>query len=151
MREPEMKIEIKEFAIGTELYEESLELRNRMLRDPLGMRFCERDLLWEENARFLGAFEDRVMIGVCAFFPHGKEIVELEHFCVDGSVQKKGVGRLLIGAMEEVCRRDGFAKIVLEARHYAEGFYRKCGYVTVSEPYMHRVVPIEHVRMEKEL
>lgn len=61
-----------------------------------------------------------------------------------------GTGRLLVEALEDNARQAGMKRTVLDGQCYAEGFYHKLGYRTVStEPFLD--AGILHVRMIKDL
>ncbi|MFD1709173.1 YbgC/FadM family acyl-CoA thioesterase [Ottowia sp. GY511] len=60
-----------------------------------------------------------------------------------------GVGRQVIGALEQVARERGDREVVLSAQRSAEGFYRRLGYVPYGEPYDD--VGIRHIGMRRAL
>ena len=50
---------------------------------------------------------------------------------------------------EDYARKMGFKRIVLHARFYTIGFYKKLGYEITSGPFDE--IGMEHYRMEKDL
>ena len=61
---------------------------------------------------------------------------------------KKGMGRALMEFALDTLRKTTKRKhITVHAQTQAEGFYEKCGFSTVSEPYMEDGIP--HVTMEQ--
>lgn len=75
-------------------------------------------------------YEDAVKIGRVLTREHGK-----------------GLGRKLMEkGMEQVKNHFGCDKIILHSQKHAEGFYKKLGFVTVSDEYLEEGVP--HVTME---
>lgn len=83
-------------------------------------------------------------------YESGSSTAKLQRIAVRKDYRSSGVGRLLVGALEEDARLAGMTKAVLDGQVRVEGFYRKLGYVTVSkEPFLD--AGIWHVRMEKPL
>ena len=62
--------------------------------------------------------------------------------------RRRGIGTLILRGLEEKALRLGAARIVLDARETALGFYRKHGYVATGPGPM-LFNRIAHVRMEK--
>lgn len=61
----------------------------------------------------------------------------------------RGLGRRLLDASFEAARLLGATQIVIDAQRHAEGFYRKCGFVTTSDVFME--CGVEHVEMRTRL
>lgn len=127
-------------------YTELWDLRDKILRKPLGMTLeksnLERD---KSNAIFIAEHEDRI-IGCVLMEPHGREI-QLRAMAVDDAWQGKGVGRELVLAAEQYSWQQGFEKIVLHARKVAMGFYKSLGYIAYGDEFTE--VGIPHYMMEK--
>ncbi|MDV2582732.1 GNAT family N-acetyltransferase [Alkalibacillus haloalkaliphilus] len=77
------------------------------------------------------------------------EFGKLERIAVLEEERGNGFGRDIILAMEDVIRSKGFSKSKLNAQTYAEDFYKKLGYETVSDEFMDAGIP--HVTMVKDL
>lgn len=86
---------------------------------------------------------------VCAFRCKklDAQCVQLQRFCVMKDCRKTGVGRWALSQMEAYYGNRGFEVITLDAKFHVHGFYEKCGYQVVSEPFME--AGVEHVVMEK--
>ncbi|WP_068785047.1 GNAT family N-acetyltransferase [Paenibacillus phocaensis] len=75
---------------------------------------------------------------------------KMQRIAVRQEFRSKGVGKILLLALEELARELGLTKSVLDAQCQAEGFYAKLGYETIStEPFDDAGIP--HVRMVKPL
>jgi len=75
---------------------------------------------------------------------------KMQRIAVREPYRSKGVGKILLLALEELARELGLTKSVLDAQCHAEGFYAKLGYETIStEPFDDAGIP--HVRMVKSL
>lgn len=60
----------------------------------------------------------------------------------------QGVGQLLLATIVTHAEQQGFMRLYLNAQAYAEGFYRKLGFVAEGEPFME--AGIEHIMMVRE-
>lgn len=77
-------------------------------------------------------------------------VAKLQRVAVLQEHRTGGWGKKLILALEDSARQAGMKSTVLDGQCYAEGFYQKLGYHTVSdEPFLD--AGILHVRMVKEL
>lgn len=74
----------------------------------------------------------------------------MQRIAVRKPFRSKGIGRVLMMALEAQARELKLQYSVLDAQVQAEAFYRKLGYETISdEPFDDAGIP--HVRMKKEL
>ena len=55
---------IKEILYGTEEYDKTLALRNKVMRIPLGLNIYEEDFAFEQDALMVGMFEGENLLGV---------------------------------------------------------------------------------------
>ncbi len=78
---------------------------------------------------------------------YGEGTGKMQRIAVLKEARGGGYGRAVMEKLEEIGREMGFTKFTLEAQTHAEQFYKKLGYVTVSDIFMD--AGIEHVRMEK--
>lgn len=139
---------IEEAAVPSRKYLESLELRNELLRIPLGLDIFEEDLEVEkEQIHFVMLEADKVE-GVVILVPNiepGKG--KLRQMAIAERHQGKGYGSKLVQHLEHKARDLGMNRIRLHARDLAVPFYEKLGYQVVSEIFTE--VGILHVAMEK--
>ncbi len=134
---------------GTEEYRQMVQLRNEILRKPLGMLFSEEELEKEQNNMFMGAYEDDRMLGCCMLVEEEPGTVRLRQMAVVNDVQGKGIGRALMQFAENLARDRGYQRITMHARKNALGFYEKMGYKKKGEEFEEITIP--HYVMEKEL
>ncbi len=73
---------------------------------------------------------------------------KLERIAVLRDYRGKGIGRMVIDALEEVAQTKGFIKVKLESQAHAQSFYEKLGYHAVSDVFEEHGVP--HLVMIKE-
>ncbi|TWU21921.1 GNAT family N-acetyltransferase [Bythopirellula polymerisocia] len=134
---------------GSAEYEQSLVLRDEVLRKPLGLRFSDEDLVLERDFYHLVCLEDGRVVGCLVLVPQDEEDVRMRQVVVVPHLQRQGIGRGLIEFAEAVAREEGFTIITLNARDSAKVFYEKLDYQQVGEPFVE--VTIRHWKMRKGL
>ncbi|ANA81763.1 GCN5-related N-acetyltransferase [Paenibacillus vortex V453] len=81
---------------------------------------------------------------------YNKDSAKMQRIAVRKPFRSKGIGRVLMMALETQARELKLQYSILDAQVQAEPFYRKLGYETISdEPFDDAGIP--HVRMKKEL
>lgn len=140
-------ITLRTIAFTDPVYQQVWQLREDVLRKPLGLSLANEDLSGEKNDIVFAAFEDEKVVGCIMLRPVDDDLAKLRQMAVSYTIQGTGVGRMLMVFAEEWAWDHGFKKVTLHARRTAEGFYEKIGYkVTGSE---FEEVGIPHVTMEK--
>jgi len=134
---------------NSEQYKEMVELRNQLLRKPLGLSFPDKDLENEKDNILIGYFDDGKLEGCCMLVPLEQGTVQLRQMAVLSGLQGKGIGRTIMQFAENLARDKGFKKIIMHARDTAVGFYEKQGYEKKGE--MFTEVSIPHYVMEKSI
>jgi predicted GNAT family N-acyltransferase len=76
-------------------------------------------------------------------------IAKLERICVKAAYREKGIGKHIMGMLEEAAVRKRLKKAKLTAQIQALPFYEKLGYRKVSDVYLEQNIP--HVTMLKDL
>lgn len=130
-------------------YLQTIELREKILRIPLGLKFTKEYLKRDEHDFHLVAMYDKKVIGCLILTPREKEIVQMRQVAVDATLQGKGIGKKLVYFSEQVSQEKGFKKIILNARLVAVPFYKRLQYKIVSDEFIE--VGIPHYKMEKEI
>ena len=140
--------QIRSIPYASEAYGCTLELRNKVMRIPLGLDIYKEDFSFERECVIIGMFEGETLLGV-GVMSNKQECYKVEYLCVDSRLQKGGVGGALRSCLEEIARERGGEKMWMDARVSAEGFYKKHGYQSVGETFLLDYAPVEHVVMEK--
>jgi predicted GNAT family N-acyltransferase len=142
---------LKEIIYGSEEHKATIALRNKILRDPIGLVFSEQDLKDEENAYHVGCFswKSGELMGCCFLTPHTDITIKLRQMAVDSSYQHMGIGGKVITFAEELAKEKGFEYVYLHARKEAVGFYQKYGYTLESDEFIE--VGIPHFEMIKKI
>ncbi|MFK8104044.1 MAG: GNAT family N-acetyltransferase [Saprospiraceae bacterium] len=135
---------------ATPAFEETLALRRKILRIPLGLTFELKDIAQEYQDYHLACYSAEAELLACLVLTvKDYKRIKMRQVAVDDTIQSKGVGTFLVKACEDFCRNLGFERIVLNARDTAVEFYEKLDYDKVGEPF--EEVTIKHFKMEKVL
>ena len=130
-------------------YQQVLELRNRVLRIPLGLNLADEDLSEEKDQFTIVILKEEKVAASLMLKVMGEGKLKLRQMVVDTPFQKSGLGSILLGYAENFCLLNNYLDIELNARQPAVGFYTKSGYSVVGDEF--EEVGIPHVRMEKQL
>ena len=138
-----------ETQFGSPDYEQSLRLRDRVLREPLGLVLNAGDVEDEASQVHLAALEEEQVVGCILLRPLDDDVVQFRQMAVDANYRGQGIGQRLLEFAEQKARSYGFQRVVMDAREVARGFYEKNGYSVSGERY--GKVGIPHYRMTKML
>ena len=139
----------REIKFGTDEYHKSVDLRNKILRKPLGLEFSAEFLALEKNQYHLGIFDEDKIVGTLLLQILDEKTIKMRQVAVDQDSQSKGIGSKLVLFSERFIKEKGFEKITLNARDTAVTFYKKLNYKIVSDEFIE--VGIKHFKMEKKI
>lgn len=144
-----MLIEVRTIIFNSKEYELEVNLRNKVLREPLGLMLLEEELRKEINQYHVGAFVNESLVGCLVLMPLNKEIIRMRQVAVDSEFQGLGIGQKLVLFSEDFSIKNGFRVIQLNARLSAIPFYLKQGYML--EEGIFNEITIPHQKMKKTL
>jgi len=137
------------------LYEQALDLRERVLLRPIGLdieSFFESYREQEAKSRHIVAVIDHPsgerVVGVVMLMPDSPEkgVGKLSQMAVDPQLQNEGYGRLLVAEVEKMAVGElGLAELYCHAQSTAVGFYKKMGWSIEGDMFME--AGIEHYKM----
>lgn len=143
------KLRFEQIDLNSPVYQDSLFLRDEVLRKPLGLKWTEAEK--EEEARcvhIVGLAGTRV-VATLLLKPIDTGSVKMRQVAVHPAMQRAGIGSKLVAFAEEKARALGYRKICAHVRLSAVAFYRKRGYAIVGGPFVEVTIP--HVLAAKEL
>lgn len=136
---------------GSSRYQELLDLRYKILLQPLGLKFL--DAYREQEATFLhiGCIENSTdeLIGGLILVPVDDEEIRVMQVAVDVVHQGEGIGKKLIEQAEKVAKEIGYNRLVMHAMLSVVGFYEKLGFVQEGDMFEEK--GINFIRMVKDL
>ncbi|KAJ3190339.1 hypothetical protein HDU85_000635 [Gaertneriomyces sp. JEL0708] len=137
-------------------FKDALDLRENVLRKPLGLSLADEDITVEEHNIHFAAFllpsspgAATTLVGTVQFVPVSATTAKLRQMAVSPDHQGLGIGRKLIQESEQCLQESGLTKVIAHARLNACRFYEKLGYRVVGDVF--EEVGIEHMRVEKDL
>lgn len=115
---------------GTSRYEQLVELRYKVLLEPLGLKFLDSHRDKEVNYLHIGCVEslDDKLIGGLILIPLDDKNIRMMQVAVDTRYQGEGIGHELVRYAEKRAKKAGFQNIIMHAMLNVIGFYEKMGY-----------------------
>lgn len=143
------QFEVTEVKYGSTQYQQTILLRDKVMRQPLGLSIKNEDLSYEQQATTLVVYDSDTLLGTGIYVILDDSTMRVNFLCVDFNLQKMGIGRIILEEIEKRTRQLGIKKITLNARLTALDFYKKLGFVEYGEVFLMKAAPIEHICMEK--
>ena len=135
---------------GSIAYEETIALRDAILRRPLGLTFDPEQLGAEGADYHLAAYDaDEHLVACLVLTPKESGEMKMRQVAVSDALQGKGIGRRLGIESERVARELGYSEMTLNARAQVVPFYEKLDYEVVGEPFEEVTIP--HRAMRKRI
>jgi predicted GNAT family N-acyltransferase len=134
---------------GTKDYNDMVDLRMKVLLDPIGIPRSYINPAKEKEDILVGAFEQDELIGCCILTRVNASTLQLRQMAVNDTLQNKGVGRAIISFAEQIAKEKGYHTLMMHARDTVMDFYKKNGYAITGQQFFE--VGIGHHRMEKKL
>lgn len=115
---------------GSSRYDELVELRYKILLEPLGLKFLDMYREKEMGYLHIGCVEslDDKLVGGLMLVPVNDEEIRLMQVAVDTKYQREGIGREMVKYAEKRAKEAGYSKIVMHAMLSVVHFYEKLGY-----------------------
>jgi len=140
----------REIKFGSWQYRSACELREAVLRFPLGLPLSEQDLQGEAEQLHFAMFADNDELVACVIaVPLSADQARIRQTAVAPQYQKRGLASKMMRELEAILATRGFTSISLHARASAISFYEKLGYEAVGEEFTEVTIP--HRKMVKRL
>lgn len=140
---------LKQIDHGSKEYEQMVQLRHLILRQPLGLTFSKEELEKEKDNILIGAFDEDEMLGCCMLTKIDDSTLQVRQMAVNNNLQGKGIGASIMSFAENLSRDKGYKKLIMHARNTAIGFYEKFGFKVKGGEFTE--VNLPHHLMEKKL
>lgn len=134
----------------SEKYNQSVKLRDKILRKPLNMVFTEEFLSEDEHEIILGLVNNEKITATLNLKPVSSSTLKMRQVAVDDTIQGQGLGSKLVRFSEEYALKNGYNEFVLHARDTAVNFYLNLNY-EITDPEVFYEVGIPHLKMSKTL
>ena len=144
-----MSVIIKQPATDDD-FRQYYKLRWRILRAPWGEpEGSEVDDIEDECFHIMAVDKEKV-IGVGRLQYNSAQEAQIRYTAVSEEFEGNGIGRQIVGALEQEAVDHDITTIVLDAREPAVGFYQKLDYRVEQKSYV-LFDEIQHYRMIKQL
>ncbi len=143
------QVEINIITVKDAAYNDVWNLREEVLRKPLGLSLKNEDLSRDILNTIFSATIDNKIIGCVFLQPITENEIQLRAMAVYSDWQQHNIGKALVAAAEKYAINNGYRLIVLHARKVAMGFYEKMGYIHYGDEFIE--VGIPHFMMKKDL
>ena len=140
---------LKQIDHGTPEYLKMVNLRDVVLRRPLGLTFDHDELMAEKDDILIACMDDEEVLGCCILAKVNSQTVRLRQMAVPDNLHGRGIGASIINFAENMARDKGYKLMTMHARDSAIGFYEKFGYQIKGSQF--REVNLPHHVMEKNL
>ncbi len=116
---------------GSSRYDELVELRYKILLEPLGLKFLDSFRDKEIAYLHIGCIEslDDKLVGGLILAPVNDHEIRLMQVAVDTIHQGEGIGKALVEYAIKRARQAGYTKMVMHAMLSVVAFYEKLGFV----------------------
>ena len=119
------------------LYHQSMKLREKVLRHPLGMQFTKEDLAIEQHQKHLVVYSSqKEVMGGLTLVSLDESLVKLRQMWVLPEYQGMGIGRTVVKEAHRLARAHHAQEIYCHARENAIGFYEKMLYSQKGSPFL---------------
>jgi predicted GNAT family N-acyltransferase len=140
-------ITIQKIETTDELYTQVYNLREEVLRKPLGLSLKNENLSGDNEDVIFIAIKDTSVVGCLMVKKINKKEAKLRQMAISEIVQQQGIGSLLMKVAEKFIWESGYTTIGLHARKSAAIFYLKLGYNSIGNEF--EEVGIPHLLMVK--
>lgn len=140
-------ITLKTIDFSDPLFAQVFALREKVLRQPLGLSLHNEDTSGDKQDAIYVALNDHNVVGCLMAKNLSDGLLKLRQMAVDTDFQANGIGKLLVQYAEADAREREYQKIELHARQNVQGFYERLGYTAYGPEFVE--VNIPHIKMEK--
>ena len=143
----EISMLVREIEYDSEDYCIELELRDEVLRKPLGLSLYAENLEAEKDDIHIAAFVNNKMIGALILTTLNATDIKMRQVAVLEEFRAMKVGSEMVQYAENYSKKSGYKNMLLNARKTAAEFYEKHGYEKISEEFLEINLP--HYKMRK--
>ncbi len=137
----------KQIQFGSPQYAQALNLRDTVLRAPLGLQLSANDTRDEAVQIHLGVFEGEDLIGCITLQTLNEKQVRFRQMAIAPARQGRGIGSALLRYAESQARAAGWREVVLHARESVLDFYLNNAYHRQGAGF--EEIGLAHVKMHK--
>ena len=136
---------------GSARYDELVELRYKVLLEPLGLKFLDKYRDNEIAYLHIGCVDslDDKLVGGLMMIPLNDEEIRMMQVAVVSKCQREGVGHMLVDYAEKKAKKAGYSRLIMHAMLSVVDFYEKLGFKPEGDVFEEG--GISFVKMVKEI
>lgn len=138
----------KEIAYRSKEWEEAVNLREKILREPLGSKFSEEELEEEKDHIQIAGFLNEKLVATAVLVTEGQNM-KMQRVVVTDNLRSKNIGSRMMSFCEELARDRNINIMYCHARNTAVNFYTRNDYQKVGDYFDEDGIP--HLKMIKNL
>lgn len=142
-------ITFKIISHNTPKYFAAVNLREDILRKPLGLTFAPDEFDKEKDHIQIAGFKDDEVVATAVLVSKGMCIYKMQRVAVKSDLANTGIGSKMMAFCENHARALGAKSIYCHARDSAVSFYLKNGYIAEGNYFIETT--IVHLKMIKAL
>lgn len=143
-----MDIEFKVIDHGSKEWQSAVELREKILRHPLGSSFTQEELDEEKDQFNIAGFLGDEIVATSVLVQE-TDAIKMQRVVVSNELRNKSIGSDMMKFCETITMSKGFDTIYCHARDSAVRFYQNNLYLPVGEYFLEDGIP--HLKMTKKL
>ncbi len=143
-----MKATFKEIVHKSQEWTNAVRLREKILREPLGSKFSEKELEEEQYHIQIAGFMDHELVATAVLVPEGTEM-KMQRVVVSENLRSKNIGSEMMAFCEKLAVDRNFKLMYCHARDSAVNFYSKNHYEKEGDYFDEDGIP--HLKMRKKL
>lgn len=143
-----MNITFSEVPHGSSEWQVAVNLREQILRIPLGSYFTEEELAEEAHHHHIVGTMDGEIVATAVLVPENTSL-KMQRVAVLESLRNQNIGGQLLNFCEAFGKKNGFDTMYCHARNTAVNFYSKNGYSSEGDYFDEDGIP--HLKMKKRL
>ncbi|HMW11957.1 MAG: GNAT family N-acetyltransferase [Chitinophagales bacterium] len=140
-------VEIQIVPFGSTIYEQTITLRDDVLRKPIGLAYTPEQLALEHDEVHIAAVLNGNVIGVLLLRKGESRVLKMRQVAVATAFQRCGIGHKLVVFAEKFAKENNFVAIELHARESALAFYKSLHYTQIGDEFTE--VGLPHFKMKK--
>ena len=136
---------------GSTRYDELVELRYKVLLEPLGLKFLDSHREQEINYLHIACIEQEndTLVGGLLLAPVDNDTIRLMQVAVSNKYQNEGIGQDLVKYAIKRAKETGYKKVIMHAMLSVVHFYEKNGFHQEGDIFAEK--GITFARMEKKI
>lgn len=143
-----MELEFKLIEYGNEGWKSAVQLREEILRKPLGSYFTAEELEEERYHIHIGGFLGDELIATSVLVPEG-DAMKMQRVVVKEGNQDSGIGSKMMDFCEKIAIENKTRRIYCHARDTAVNFYLRNNYLAEGDYFQEDGIP--HLLMYKQM